>query len=49
MLKALDKGVPFVVTGSDCHKPEDLAKGFEKLRNRDRYNVGADRLLKQDR
>jgi len=46
--RALQDGVPFIITGSDAHKPEDLAKGFDKLENITRYNTGHNRLLKQD-
>ena len=48
-LKALEKGVPFIVTGSDSHKPEDLAHGFEKLKNRNKFNTGHDLLFKKDK
>jgi len=48
-MRALKKGVPFVVTGSDSHKPEDLAHGFENLKNKNRYNTGHDLLFKKDK
>ncbi|MCK5707771.1 MAG: histidinol-phosphatase HisJ family protein [Candidatus Aureabacteria bacterium] len=39
-LKALEKGVPFVVTGSDAHKPADIARGFDSLKGISMYNKG---------
>jgi histidinol-phosphatase (PHP family) len=36
--RAMEMGVPFVVTGSDAHKPEDLGRGFDLLKNREHYN-----------
>jgi len=38
VLEALRKGVPYVMTGSDAHSPQSLAKGFEKLKNISMFN-----------
>ena len=35
---ALDKGVPFAVTGSDSHSPKNIGKGFNFLDNIEKYN-----------
>jgi translation initiation factor IF-3 len=35
---ALEKGVPFVVTGSDAHAPDCIALDYEKFLYSDRYN-----------